>query len=181
VDSRRRRRHCPAMEWDGKVAGATFACTSSGRALLPGEAFFSGLVLAGAGFARRDFSPEAWIAQDPAAFLSWWRQRVPVPDPKRRQVKLDKDLLLKLFTDLRLARDRPTQCLAYVIALCLVRAKAFVLASVGDEDGQSWLYLNHKADGVRLRVRDPRLTAEEQTAVQQQLLEIVGLGDPLPG
>jgi hypothetical protein len=168
------------MEWDGKVAGASFSCAVSGRTLVPGEVFFSGLVAAGAGFARRDFAPESWTAQDPAAFLSWWRQRVPEPDPRRRQVKLDKDLLLKLFTDLRGARDRSTQCLCYVIALCLVRAKAFALAKVSEEDGQPWLYLDHKADGIRLRLRDPRLTADEQAAVQQQLLDIIGLGEPVP-
>jgi hypothetical protein len=166
------------MEWDGKVANASFACSATGRVLAPGEVFFSGLVTDGPGFARRDFAPEAWTSQDPASFLSWWRQRVPEPDPKRRQVRLDKDLLLKLFTDLRNARERPSQCLCYVIALCLVRAKAFGLVSVAEEGGQPWLYLDHKADGVRLRVRDPRMDAAEQEAVQRSLMDIIGIGEP---
>lgn len=166
------------MEWDGKVANPSFSCSVSGRELAPGEVFFSGLVLDGAGFARRDFAPEAWTAQDPVGFLSWWRQRVPVPDPKRRQVKLDKDLLLKLFTDLRNARERPQQCLCYVIALCLVRAKAFALAAVAEERGEAWLQLDHKADGVRLRVRDPRMSPAEQEQVQTSLLTIIGVGEP---
>jgi hypothetical protein len=166
------------MEWDGKVANPNFSCSVSGRTLLPGEQFFSGLVAAGPGFARRDFAPEAWTAQDPASFLSWWRQRVPEPDPKRRQVKLDKDLLLKLFTDLRNSRERPAQCLCYVIALCLVRAKAFVLASVTEAEGQPWLHLDHKADGIRLRLRDPRMTPTEQEQVQTALLDIIGFGEP---
>ena len=167
------------MEWDGKVANARFTCSISARALAAGEVFFSGLVLEGTAFVRRDFASEAWAVQDPASFLSWWRQRVPVPDPKRRQVRLDKDLLLKLFTDLRGARDRPAQCLCYVIALCLVRAKAFALAAVAEEQGEAWLQLDHKADGVRLRLRDPRMTASEQEQVQQSLLNIIGMGDPL--
>ncbi len=166
------------MEWDGKVANASLACRASGRVLAPGEVFFSGLVLDGLTFARRDFAPEAWAEQDPANFLSWWRQRVPVPDPKRRQVKLDKDLLLQLFADLRSSRERPQQCLCYVIALCLVRAKAFSLAAVGDSEGDTWLHLDHKADGVRLRLRDPRMTPGEQDQVQQSLLEIIGFDQP---
>ena len=166
------------MEWDGKVASARFTCSVSGRALAAGEVFFSGLEAEGAGFARRDFASEAWTAQDPARFLSWWRQRVPLPDPKRRQVKLDKDLLLKLFTDLRNSRERPAQCLCYVIALCLVRAKAFALVSVAEEHGAPWLVLDHKADGLRLRVRDPQMSGAEQEAVQSSLLDIIGLGDP---
>ncbi len=167
------------MEWDGKVASARFACGVSGRALGPGEVFFSGLVADGAGFARRDFASEAWVSQDQATFLSWWRQRVPVPDPKRRQVKLDKDLLLKLFTDMRNSRERSAQCLCYVIALCLVRAKAFSLVQVSEEGGDAWLHLEHKADGVRLRLRDPRMNTDEQEHVQRSLLEIIGLGEPL--
>ncbi len=166
------------MEWDGKVANPSFTCSVGGRVLLPGEVFFSGLVGDGPGFVRRDFAAEAWIAQDPAGFLSWWRQRVPVPDAKRRQVRLDKDLLLKLFTDLRGSRERPAQCLCYIIALCLVRARAFVLAAVAEEDGQPWLYVDHKADGLRLRLRDPRMTPSEQEQVQASLLDIIGLGDP---
>jgi len=167
------------MEWDGKVANASFTCSISARVLTPGEVFFSGLVLEGTAFARRDFAPEVWTAQDPAAFLSWWRQRVPVPDPKRRQVKLDKDLLLKLFVDLRNARDRTSQCLCYVIALCLVRAKAFSLAAVSEDNGEAWLQIDHKADGVRLRLRDPRMSPAEQEQVQNSLLHIIGVGDPV--
>jgi hypothetical protein len=41
------------------------------------------------------------------------------------------------------------------------------------------LQLDHKADGVRLRLRDPRMTASEQEQVQQSLLNIIGMGDPL--
>ena len=167
------------MEWDGKVASARFACGVSGRTLGPGEVFFSGLVADGGGFARRDFASEAWTSQDPATFLSWWRQRVPVPDPKRRQVKLDKDLLLKLFIDMRNSRERAAQCLCYVIALCLVRAKAFGLVQVAEEGGEAWLHLDHKADGVRLRLRDPRMTPEEQEQVQRSLLDIIGFGEPV--
>ena len=167
------------MEWDGKVANASFTCSISARVLAPGEVFFSGLVLDGAAFARRDFAPEVWTTQDPATFLSWWRQRVPVPDPKRRQVRLDKDLLLKLFVDLRNARERPSQCLCYVIALCLVRAKAFALVAVAEDNGEAWLQLDHKADGVRLRLRDPRMSPAEQEQVQNSLLNIIGVGDPV--
>ena len=166
------------MEWDGKVANPNFICHATGRVLAAGETFFSGLVLAGPAFARRDFASEAWIGQDPGAFLSWWRQRVPEPDPKRRQVRLDKDLLLKLFTDLRNSRERPQQCLCYVIALCLVRARAFLLVTVAEEDGIPWLVLDHKADGVRLRLRDPRMSTAEQEQVQASLLDIIGVGEP---
>ena len=164
-----------ATEWDGKVAGPIFACTVTGRAFLPGESFFSGLVLEAGVFRRRDFSPEAWTSQTPSSFLSWWRQRVPEPANERKTVRLDADLLQKLFTDLRGSRERPQQCLCYVIVLCLVRARVCVLAGIDeDPDGTAWLLVDHKPEGLRLRVRDPRLGTEELAQVQQALLGIVG-------
>jgi hypothetical protein len=166
------------MEWDGKVAAASFTCTATGRVLVPGEVFFSGLETAGAGFARRDFSGEAWTRIDPTTFLSWWRQKVPSAEGGRRQVKLDKDLLLKLFTDLRASRERPQQCLCYVIALCLTRARAFTLQQVVEHDGDQWLLLDHRVDGLRLRLRDPQMTPQETERVQASLLDIIGVGEP---
>jgi hypothetical protein len=167
------------MDWEGKVRSATFACASTGRPLAPGEVFFSGLVQAGdGGFARTDWSAEAWDAVDKAPLLSWWRQRVPRPETDRRQVRLDKDLLRRLFTDLQHARERDRQCLCYVILLCLVRARAFALLEV-DPEGP-WLLVEDRADKVRLRVRDPRMGPEDEAAVLARLVDIVGVGEPLP-
>ncbi len=163
------------MEWDGKFSGSSSTCSATGRALLPGEVFFSVLVLDGGEFRRRDFSAEAWTAQDPSTHLSWWRQKVPEPVTDRRAVRLDADLLQKLFGDLRNSRERPPQCLCYVIVLCLVRARVCLLAGVeNDPDGSAWLLVDHKADGLRLRVRDPQMTPEELAKVQTALIEIVG-------
>ena len=161
----------PALEWEGKVASATLTCSITGRPLAPGETIWSALVLEGQDFRRRDFSPEAWLSADRTGLLSWWRHAVPLPDPRKRQVRLDADLLAKLFEDLKGSRERPQQCLCFVIALCLVRAKAWRLESAGD----GHLIVEQKADRVRLRIRDPGMAPTEQDQVQNALLGIIGV------
>ncbi len=159
------------MEWEGKVAASTLTCTITGRPLAPGETIWSALVLEGTNFRRQDIALEAWMQADQTKFLSWWRHIVPVPDPKKRTVRLDADLLAKLFEDLKGSRERPQQCLCFVIALCLVRSKAWRLESAGD----GHLIVEHKADRVRLRIRDPGMAPAEQEQVQAALLNIIGV------
>lgn len=165
------------MEWEGKVRSSSFACSATGRALAPGELFFSGLVQnPDATFSRLDYCSTAWEQVDRGGLLSWWRQRVPVPTASRRQVRFDADLLRRLFTDLQSSRDRAQQCLCYVIALCLVRIRSFSLLEV--DPAGPWLLLEDKADRVRLRLRDPRMSPDDEAGVQRQLLDIIGLGEP---
>ena len=159
------------MEWDGKIAGPSLICRATGRTLLPGETVWSGLVVEGGDFRRLDYSDEAWIGLDRSTLLTWWRHTVPVPDPRRRSVRLDGPLLAKLLEDLKGSRERPQQCLCFVIALCLVRAKAWRLESA--DDGH--LVIEQKADRVRIRVRDPGMAVDEQERVQAALLDIIGV------
>ena len=165
----------PAMDWEGKVANANFTCAATGRPLAPGEVCWSALRQDGQEFRRLDFAAEAWLEQDRGPLISWWRQTVPQPEKGRAQVRLDPALLRQLFTDLRDSHDRARQCLCFVIALCLVRAREFGLAGVNEDQGVAWMLLDDKKERTRLRVRDPRMTAEEQAKVQETLLTILGV------
>ncbi|MCK6487007.1 MAG: hypothetical protein L6R48_01480 [Planctomycetes bacterium] len=168
------------MDWDGKISASTLTCAASGRALAPGEVFFSGLVAnPDTTFARRDFSEECWETADRAGFVSWWRQRVPKPQENRRQVKLDIGVLRKLFVDLRDIPRRPEQCLCYVVALCLVRARAFRL-DAHPEGTRAELVLEDKEDHARWRLGDPGMTEADIARVQQALLSIITVGEALP-
>jgi hypothetical protein len=163
------------MEWDGKIASPSFVCAVSGQPLAPGEMVYSALVLDQAMFKRVDYAESAWDESRAGHALSWWRQRVPKPDPQRKRVRLDPPLLRKLFMDLRGSRERPQQCLCYVIVLCLVRARVFQLASVEAQDGVPWMVVDDKPEGLRLKVRDPRMDPAELAQVQAALETIVGI------
>jgi hypothetical protein len=169
------------MEWDGKIQAPTFTCAVTGRTLSPGEVFWSALVPAADGlFARRDVAMDQWDGQDRSSFISWWRQRVPQPDVHRQRLKLDDRLLRKLFHDLRDSRERSQQCLCFVVALCLVRSRAFKLDTRSDKAGRTEFIVEDKSDRSRWLIRDPGMSDADQGAVQASLLDIIGLGDPLP-
>jgi hypothetical protein len=168
------------MEWDGKIQAPNFTCAVTGRVLVPGEVFWSALVPAQDGlFARRDMALDQWDGQDRSQFISWWRQRVPVPDKARQRLKLDEHLLRKLFHDLKDSRERRQQCLCFVVALCLVRARACKLETRLDRQGTTEFIIEDKSDRSRWLIRDPGMTPQDEAAVQQSLLDLIGLGEPV--
>ncbi len=176
------------MDWDDKVAAPQPRCAHSGRVLSGGEAVFAALVLRDGTFTRHDYAPEAWPAVDQSQFISWWRRQVPRPDSDPRALTLDGPTLLKLFHDLKNSRERAVQCLAYVLALCLLRMKKVKLLSIdkkaaatGDGGGSdAWLLLEDRSSKDLLRLRDPMMTSNEEAKVQAQLLAIIGPVPPVP-
>jgi hypothetical protein len=165
------------MDWEGKIVAPHLTCSVSGRALAPGEVFFSALVVKDGLFQRLDFAADAWATQDQAVFLSWWRQKVPQPGNERKAFKLNAATLAQIFTNLKDARTRSQQCLAYVVALALVRARKLQFLAVRTEGEQQLLLVQDRAGGVVHRIRDPRLAQEEEAHVLHNLLELTSGGD----
>ena len=158
------------MDWDGKVRSAGHACSASGRALAPGERCWSALVLAEDGFVRRDYSEDAWASVDRQGLVSCWRWKVPERHDARQRLRLDDDMLRRLFTDLAQRDDRPSHCLRYVIGLCLVRNRAFLW--LGEQAGT--ISLENKLDRSRHALVDPGMLPEDLANVTQALQALVG-------
>jgi hypothetical protein len=165
------------MDWEGKIVASHLTCSVSGRHLAPGEVFFSALVMQNGMFQRLDFSAEAWPTQDQASFLSWWRQKVPQPGHERKAFKLNAATLAQIFANLKDARTRSSQCLAYVVALALVRARKLHFIDVRHEGEQQVLLVQDRAANVVHRIRDPRLASDEETHVLHRLLELTSGGE----
>ncbi len=164
------------MDWEGKVDSAKLVCSASGQPIPPGAVFFSALAFQEARFVRVDVSEAAWPAQDPTAFISWWRQRAPTLDAPRFK-PIDSEALLGMFHALKSATERPKQCFVYVVLLYLVRARKLRFKdSVRDGDGGSFLVVEDRVNRCLYRVRDPGMTADEERAVQDNLLEVIELG-----
>lgn len=165
------------MDWEGKIVASHLTCSASGRTLLAGEVFFSALVLKDGLFQRLDFSTEVWPAQDQASFISWWRQKVPQPGNERKAFKLNAATLAQIFTNLKDARTRSQQCLAYVVALALVRARKLQFLEVRTEGDQQFLLVQDRSGGVVHRIRDPKLAQDEEAHVLHNLLELTSGGE----
>jgi hypothetical protein len=165
------------MEWEGKVAATRFVCMRSGRALEPGETFYSALELHDGVFERRDISGAAWTAEDPAAWMSWWKRAVPAADPRRAAKALDANLLKQLFRDLKDKAERPERCFCYVVALGLARLRVLHLVEVVRDPAiagaPAFLVFEDRANGVVHRLRDPGMSAAEEEAVTAQLLKVL--------
>lgn len=165
------------MDWEGKIVASHLTCSASGRLLQPAEVFFSALVVKDGLFQRLDFSPEAWPTQDQASFISWWRQKVPEPGNERKAFKLNAATLGQIFANLKDARTRSQQCLAYVVALALVRARKLQFLDVHTEGDHQVLLIQDRAAGVVHRIRDPKLGQDEEAHVLHNLLELTSGGE----
>ncbi len=165
------------MDWEGKIVASHLTCSANGRTLQPAEVFFSALVVKDGLFQRLDFSPEAWPTQDQATFLSWWRQKVPQPGNERKPFKLNAATLAQIFLNLKDARTRSQQCLAYVVALALVRARKLQFLEVRTDGDHQVLLVQDRAAGVVHRIRDPKLGQDEEAHVLHNLLELTSGGE----
>lgn len=169
------------MEWDGKVGAPQVVCASSGRSLAAGEQVFGVLVQRDGTFARLDISAEAWPAYDRSGALSWWRRTVPEPERRPERVRLDPAALGRIFADLADSEDPQRQAFRYIVALCLTRARKLSMERIEhDPDGTAWLVLVERG-GIRHRLRDPRLKAEDEASLTDQLLAVAEAGAPPAG
>ena len=160
------------MDWEGKIVTSHLTCSVSGRTLVPGEWFFSALVMNDGLFQRLDFSTDAWATKEPENFLSWWRQKIPQPGNDRKPFKLNATTLAQLFANLKDARTRSQQCLAYIVALALVRARKFHFIEIRQDGDQQILVVQDRAAGLVHCIRDPRLGSDEEVHLLHSLLEL---------
>jgi hypothetical protein len=160
------------MDWEGKIGTAQLTCSVMGRVLAPGESFYSALVINEREFKRLDFSEDAWTAQDQNNFISWWKQKAPENDKEHKSFKLNAATLAQIFTNLKDARTRSQQCLAYVVALALVRARKLQYIDIQTVGEDQFILVQNRSAGVVHRIRDPRLAPDEEAHVLHNLLAL---------
>ncbi len=104
---------------DFEIQRCTRECAGTGRALEPGESFFSVLAREGAEIVRRDYCAAAWEGPPPDA-IGWWQSQMPSPN-SQRAAWAPNQVLIHYFADLVAHGEQPELC--YVLALLLVRRK----------------------------------------------------------
>ena len=121
-------------------------CSRTGRAIQPGETYYSVVIEHRGQLQRLDFSSEGWTGP-PQEAIGWWKAQLPLPNRPRCDLPPE-EALLKWLVQLG---TQPQQApLRYVLALLLVRRR--VLREVGRRQG---------AEGPELVLKRP---GEEEQA-----------------
>ncbi len=167
-------------DWQDKVARPHLTCFATQAPIGYGETFFSVLRFQNGHFVRHDYSESAWEESPPQDYLSWWRQRRPVPANAQEQGPrlVSPNVLLGIFRDLKDRGERPNQCLAWMLALLLLRAKKLRYHDIRFEEGHSWLWVQERGGKTAYRIRDPQMNSSEHGLLQESMLQLF---DQAPG
>jgi hypothetical protein len=155
---------------DFDLQTCTRHCASSGRELLPGEAFYTVLRQVGREVERADYATDVWTTP-PADCLAWWKSQLPLPDQKK-PTWAPNDVMLQLFESL--AHDPAQADLRYVLSLLLVQRRILkVEASTRDAQGveQLTLYCPRQETTYQLPAIVP--AAERIQSIQQQIGQLL--------
>ncbi len=166
-----------ALDRDYKIDTSSRQCAACGRPFDVGETYVSAVVETGEEdrFERRDFCDGCW--QPDGAYFSFWRTRVPPPEPEGTGPRLaDLDRLMRLFERLGDETDDASRRFRYVLALALMRKRRLKLsASRRLPDGGEELTVRVAGTDTEFAVVAPRLTEDEVLAVADRLREILDI------
>ena len=154
------------------IQSHTRVCAATGRALLPGQRYYSALFDEAGQFVRKDYAVEAWSGP-PANAMAFWSGCVPEINQKRRLV-FDDELLLECFTRLADDADPARVRFRYVLALLLLRRKRLKFDDIRRDDGQEYLQLKCGKTGTLFDVLDPRMSEPDMQLVQDEVFKLLG-------
>ncbi|MCC6421101.1 MAG: hypothetical protein IT429_22930 [Gemmataceae bacterium] len=157
---------------DYQIQPNTRRCAVTGRELRPGEKVYTALVEEGGKFLRQDYSAEAWQGTPPGAF-SFWCGRVPAQEEAKKP-RIDDDLLFDCFQRLAGQADPNRVNFRYVVALLLMRRKRLRFDEARKDGGREALCLRCTRTGAKYEVRNPALTEEQMTSVQEEVFKVLG-------
>lgn len=158
---------------DFEVPNPTKACSVSGRVLAAGEKCYTVLSEEAGKYVRRDFAAEAWRGAPPGT-VAFWAGRVPASDRPRKPT-FNEELLVDWFHHLAGRAEPDRVNFRYVVALLLMRRKRLKFEDATRTDaGDGVLCLRDAKTGTRHAVPDPRLTADEAAAVQDEVFRVLG-------
>jgi hypothetical protein len=157
---------------DYQIQPNTRRCAITGRELRPGERYYTALLDVGGQFVRHDYSAEAWQGPPPQAF-SFWSGLV-ASDNASRKPRFDDDMLVECFERLEDQAEPGRQSFRYVVALLLMRRKRLRFEEARSQDDHEILVLKCARTGARYEVLNPGMTADEMTAVQDEVIKVLG-------
>jgi hypothetical protein len=155
-----------------QIESNTRRCAVSGRELKIGERFFSVLFEESGRFQRKDYSSEVWQGP-PQGTFSFWSGRISTAEQKRSPA-IDEETLMDCFERLKDTAEPGRIRFRYIVALLLMRRKRLKFEQSVTDGGETALCLRCTRSGEIYRVVDPHLTEEEMSAVQEEVLGVLG-------
>jgi hypothetical protein len=154
-------------EW--KIEKRKGSCASCSQPLAPGQDYVAALVDEGDRFARRDFCAACWPAQSPAAFYSFWKARVPVPEagPKRANLEAAQETFDRLLSEN--SPDPSRRRLAFLLSLILLQRRRLKLLETTARDGLEVLRFERAADHAVLDVVNPGISDAEIESMKTEM------------
>jgi hypothetical protein len=154
-----------------QIQANTRRCAATGRELLPDEKIYSVLLEQGGKLIRQDYSIDAWTGPPPGAF-SFWMGRVPREQAARQRI--DDELLLDCLHRLEGETEPQRVQFRYIVALLLLRRKRLKFEDARTEEGVEIVRLVCPRSRRQYQVVNPRLTADEMAAVQDEVFRVLG-------
>ncbi len=157
---------------DYEIKPPSLHCAVSGRALQPGEQYYSVLAETAEGFERRDFAADAWTGP-PQGAVGFWRAKVPESSGPKRPKPIDDGVLLNFFERLAGETDDTRIKFRYILALLLMRRKLVKLVDAAHQQGREIIVVRVVASGNEHQVVNPGLSEEQFADVQKQLEQLL--------
>jgi hypothetical protein len=164
---------------DFKIARRARTCAVSGRPFEPGDIIVSVIHEEPQGFVRRDVREEHLEQLQGTPFCVFRTEQPPPPAPARR---VDYDLAQEFFDRLVREADPAREALVYVLALLLARKRRVRIVETRQlPEGELLLLRIPRAEEDEIvQVRAPRLSAEQEAALQQEIGRLFGFLDEAP-
>jgi hypothetical protein len=157
---------------DYDLAAPSRVCAATGRALNPGDRFFTALVEQNGRYVRNDYAAAAWTGPTEGT-VAFWAGRVPATDAPRKPTYND-ELLVEWFQHLKGATEPHKQNVRYVLALLLMRRKRLKWEDQKAIGDSHVLIVRDARTGTRYDVPDPHLNDDEIAAVQDEVFQALG-------
>jgi hypothetical protein len=156
---------------DFRIARRAQVCAVSGKPFGSGDVIVSVIHEEPQGFVRRDVREECVAAIEGTPFCVFRTKQPPPPPPARR---LDYDLARQFLDRLLREADPAREALVYVLTLLLARKRRVKILSTSRlSDGELLrVALPLAEEDEIVQVRAPRLTPEEESALQGELARL---------
>jgi len=158
-----------------KISRASKRCSIGNRPLEPGEVYYSVVTEVDEEFQRVDIAADAWKGP-PEDAIGWWKNRIPLPEEKKRELA-PVEVLLDL---LRSMESQPGQeKRRYLLALMLLRKRQVNAVDQvpgkprQDAPGSAPLLLQANSDGSTFEVAVCSISATEAETLQEQLMDLI--------
>jgi hypothetical protein len=167
-----------AQDWDIKSRGTD--CCDCGKSFSDGEKYWATLKRGDEGYEREDRCDSCWTSAELSAYSSWQGVfRLPPPPEEEALRKETAESLLRKLMELE---DEAQTNVIYILALMLERKKTFVEKDVQvDDAGRVTRIYSHRKTDETFLIPDPQLELDKLEGVQQQVVDMLGVGSSSQG